>query len=110
MSFFSRLFQRTDINEAIKKYREDPDAILIDVREPGEFRSGHIPGAVNIPLSELSSPRRDLSAIPDKNTSIYVYCLSGSRSGNAAGILRMLGYSSVRNIGGIGSYMGTIEK
>ena len=39
------------INKGIREYRNTPGAVLIDVREPDEFRSGHIPGAINMPLS-----------------------------------------------------------
>ena len=78
-----------------------PDALLIDVRSPGEFNSGHIAGAVNLPLDRVES---DISGIaPDKSTPLLLYCRSGARSGRACEILSSVGYRSVRNGGGIGS-------
>ena len=56
-------------------------AVVIDVRSPEEFRSGHVPNAVNIPLGELreSLPRR----VKDKSQVRLLHCLSGTRSGMA---------------------------
>ncbi len=72
-------------------------ALLVDVRNPGEFSSGHVPGAVNVPLGNLSSevPRR----FPDKNQLLLLHCLSGTRSGIARGQLKKLGYNNVFNLG-----------
>ena len=91
------------INKGIREYRNTPGAVLIDVREPDEFRSGHIPGAINMPLSgshNLSFP---------KDTPIYLYCLRGSRSLKAAAILKGQGYTNVKSIGGISGYKGEKE-
>lgn len=60
------------------------DAILIDVREPHEFKSGHIPGAKNLPLSQLSSRMNELP----KDKPVFVYCQSGMRSKRAAVIFK----------------------
>jgi phage shock protein E len=75
-------------------------ALIVDVRNPGEFNSGHVPGAINVPLGELSAeaPRR----FPDKNRVLLLHCLSGTRSGIARGQLRKIGYSSVYNLGSYG--------
>lgn len=74
---------------------------LIDVRTPGEFADGHIPGAVNIPLDDL---RESLDRIP-ADKPIVLYCGVGLRGYLASNILRQRGYSDVRNlIGGIKSY------
>ncbi len=74
--------------------------MVIDVRNPGEFNSGHLPGAVNIPLGELSSelPRR----VPDKNKVLLLHCLSGARSGIARQQLKKLGYLNAYNLGSYG--------
>ena len=45
--------KKSDINEYVKEYQRTENAVLIDVREPNEYQSGHIPGAVNIPLSQI---------------------------------------------------------
>ena len=91
------------INKEIREYRNTPGAVLIDVREPEEFRSGHIPGAINMPLSgshNLSFP---------KDTPLYLYCLRGSRSLKASVILKGQGYTNVKSIGGITGYKGEKE-
>ncbi len=68
--------------------------IFIDVREPSEFESGHVAGAINIPLSKLSEGT--LSEIP-KDDELVVYCRSGGRASVAMGILVKMGYSDVVN-------------
>lgn len=72
-------------------------AMLIDVRSPGEFRSGHLPAAINLPLDEIETalPRR----INDKNKVLLLHCLSGTRSGIAQRKLKSLGYTNVFNLG-----------
>jgi phage shock protein E len=72
-------------------------ALVVDVRNPGEFDSGHLPGAVNIPLGDLSRdlPRR----VPDKSKILLLHCLSGARSGIARQQLRKLGYAQAYNLG-----------
>ena len=68
---------------------------LIDVRTPGEFATGHIKGAVNIPLNTLSDRLGEL----DKSTGVVLYCRSGQRSGNAARVLEAAGFQNVHNLG-----------
>lgn len=97
-------FKRTNINDAVDECRRTPDAVLLDVREADEFRAGHIAGAVNIPLSSIQTIR-----IP-KDKSLYVYCLRGTRSRQAVGALKRMGYENARSIGGIASYKGQIER
>ena len=91
------------INKGIREYRNTPGAVLIDVREPDEFRSGHIPGAINMPLSGS----HNLSF--HKDTPLYLYCLRGSRSLKASVILKGQGYTNVKSIGGITGYKGEKE-
>jgi len=75
--------------------------VLIDVRSTGEFNSGHIEGAVCLPLDRI---QHDItSVVPDKATPLLLYCRSGARSGRACEIVARLGYRSNRNGGGIGS-------
>ena len=82
--------------------------ILIDVREPAEYDTGHIAGAVNIPRGVLefqidSHPAvanvRD-PALSDRNQSLVVYCRTGGRSALAALSLQRLGFTDVRSIAG----------
>ncbi len=94
-----------DINAGMAEYASDSGAVLVDVRTPGEYASGHIEGSRNIPLDTLASAQ---SAISDKSTPLYIYCHSGARSRYAARILRRLGYTAVKDIGGIMSYTGKV--
>ena len=75
-------------------------AVVIDVRSPEEFRSGHVPNAVNIPLGELreSLPRR----VKDKSQVLLLHCLSGGRSGIAKQQIIGMGYQNVFNLGSYG--------
>ena len=72
-------------------------ALLIDVRTAGDFGSGHLPNAINLPLDEIetSMPRR----VKDKNQVILLHCQSGMRSGVARRKLNGLGYSNAYNLG-----------
>lgn len=98
------LFKRENINAGVEEWRNTSGAILLDVREEDEFQNGHIPGALNVPLSRIGEVRLDKSA------SIFAYCLRGTRSKRAAQELKSMGYTSVRSIGGIVSYTGDLER
>lgn len=71
--------------------------LLLDVRTAEEFASGHIPGAVNISIQELSSR---LSEVPT-DLPVVLYCRSGNRSAQALGLLQGAGYTNVYDMGGI---------
>ena len=71
---------------------------LVDVRTPGEFASGHIDGAVNIPLQELEQRLGELKPL---DSPIVLYCRSGNRSGRASRLLKGAGYSAVHDLGSI---------
>ena len=92
-----------NINRGMEEYRTTPGAILVDVREVDEFASGHIPNAVNEPLSTIKQ-----TTFP-KGKPLFLYCLRGTRSKRAARILRSMGYT-VKSIGGIGRYKGELER
>lgn len=74
------------------------ETIWIDVRSSEEFSQGHLPGAVNIVHTEISS--KISSVTVDKNAEIKLYCRSGRRSGLAEAALKELGYTKVQNVGG----------
>ena len=76
---------------------EDSQHVLLDVRTPEEFTSGHIAGAVNISVQTLPSR---LSEVP-KDQPIVVYCRLGNRSATASQILIDAGYTQVYDLGGI---------
>lgn len=73
--------------------------ILLDVREQEEYDEGHIPGAVLMPYTQTRELAETLC--PDQNALILVYCRSGRRSKIAAATLASMGYSDVREFGGI---------
>ena len=73
--------------------------IILDAREQDEYDKGHIPGAILIPYGEIAD--RAEKELPDKNQLILVYCRSGRRSKIAAEELVKLGYTNVKEFGGI---------
>ena len=73
--------------------------IILDVREQYEYDEGHIPGAILIPYGEIAD--RAENELPDKDQLILVYCRSGRRSKIAAEELVKLGYTNVKEFGGI---------
>lgn len=72
-------------------------ALVIDVRTPGEFSSGHLPDAINLPVDgiEFSLPGR----VKDKNRVLLLHCQSGMRSGVARKKLIAIGYTNAVNLG-----------
>lgn len=85
--------------EAKKLMTENPDAVILDVREADEYNGGHIPGAVLLPYRDI--PEKAQTVIPEKDRMILVYCRSGRRSKIASDSLVALGYSAVYEFGGI---------
>jgi phage shock protein E len=84
-----------------------PDqGLLLDVRTPEEYRSGHIPHAENIDYREIA----DAMGGVDRDTPIVVYCRSGNRSSRALSTLQSMGFSNVVNFGGIIHWEGEIER
>ena len=77
----------------------EKDRIILDVRSREEYDQGHIPGAILIPDTEIEAKAADL--LPDKDQLILVYCRSGRRSKLAAQSLADLGYTNIREFGGI---------
>ncbi len=77
------------------------DALVVDVREPGEYGAGHILGARNVPLSRID----DTPVAKKKDKPVIVYCDSGNRSAKAAAALRRQGFARVVNLaGGLGAW------
>ena len=95
-----------DINKGVEEFRATPGAILLDVRTPEEYKDGHIPGSLSIPLAALPARCSELGA---KDTPLFVHCLSGGRSGQAVRFLKSVGYTNVKNIGGINAWRGKVE-
>jgi len=74
------------------------EPIIVDVRSKEEFSGGAYPGAVNIPVDEL---QHRISELGSKSREITLYCASGARSGYGQRVLQQLGFTSVKNGGGI---------
>lgn len=77
--------------DKLKSMSKNKNALLVDVREPSEFNSGHIPGAINIPLRTLT---QNLDKIP-QNRPVILYCTTGYRTAMGVMSLEMLGYHNV---------------
>lgn len=99
-------FKQPDIRKGLKEYETVAGALLLDVRTPEEYYSGHIPGSKNIPLQSIGTVS-EIAA--NKDTPLFVYCHSGARSRRAAELLRKAGYRQVTNLGGITAYEGKVE-
>jgi phage shock protein E len=80
--------------------------VLVDVRSPSEFASGHIPTAVNIPVDAISQqlPTEDRAAL------VIVYCRSGARSARARDILVGLGFVNVVDFGSLSRWTGDLVR
>lgn len=91
------------MNISAKEAKEIMDTeegyIILDVREQEEYDEGHIPGAILIPYTRIEERAPEM--LPDENQLILVYCRSGRRSKIAAAALVELGYTNIREFGGI---------
>lgn len=85
--------------EAKRLMDTEQNYVILDVRTAGEYNEGHIPGAIVIPDDEILA--RAPSELPDRDQLILVYCRSGRRSKIAAARLCELGYTNVKEFGGI---------
>jgi len=91
--------------EFSEKITSTPDAVILDVRTPGEFSQGHIQNAINISWNDPTFDGK-INNIA-KNAPIFIYCLSGSRSMSAANFMRNNGYEKVYELmGGIMKWSG----
>lgn len=75
-------------------------AVLVDVREPAEWKAGHAPQARHIPMGRLAGEARRLK----QDTPVVVICASGSRSRSAAAQLRSMGYQATSLSGGLAAW------
>jgi len=89
-------------DKAYEQLQNDKTIKLIDVRTKDEYKQGHIKNSVNIPLNTI--PQRFASALPNKEDTIFVVCLSGARASDATNFLKQQGYTNVHNIGGVSSW------
>lgn len=82
--------------------------IILDVRTQEEYDEGHIPGAILIPNTEIEDRAEEI--LTDKDQLILVYCRSGRRSKLASEFLAALGYTNIREFGGILDWPYEVEK
>ncbi len=95
--------------EEAKEMMDAGDAVVLDVREQSEYDEGHIPGAVLLPVGSIDEDTA-AAVIPEKSTTVLVYCRSGNRSKTAAAALAELGYTDVCEFGGINTWPYEIEQ
>lgn len=95
--------------EAAKEMMDTQDVIILDVREQEEYDSGHIPGAVLLPVGTIDEDTA-AEVIPEKDSTLLVYCRSGNRSRTAASALAELGYTNIYEFGGINTWPYEIEQ
>lgn len=89
--------------EEAKEMMDTQDVIILDVREQDEYDSGHIPGAVLLPVGTIDEETA-AKVIPEKDSTVLVYCRSGNRSKTASSALAELGYTNIYEFGGINTW------
>ncbi len=102
------MYEQITPEEAKKIMDSGEEYIILDTREQDEFDEGHIPGAILIPYTEIENKAEKV--LPDKDAQILVYCRSGRRSKIAAESLAKLGYTNVKEFGGIIDWPYEVEK
>ena len=102
------MYEQITPEEAKKIMDSGEEHIILDTREQDEFDEGHIPGAILIPYTEIENKAEEM--LPDKDKLILVYCRSGRRSKIAAESLSKLGYTNVKEFGGIIDWPYEVEK
>ena len=101
-------YQQISQDEA-KEMMDSQEVVILDVREQDEFDSGHIAGAVLLPMGSISEATA-AEVIPKKDSVVLVYCRSGNRSKTASEKLVELGYTKVYEFGGINTWPYEIEE
>lgn len=104
----SSTYQQISQDEAYDIMKSESNYIILDTRSAEEFEEGHIVGAVNLDYEEVNEKAEGM--LPDKSQLILVYCRSGRRSKIAAQSLADLGYTNVKEFGGIIDWPYEVEK
>ncbi|WP_125114875.1 rhodanese-like domain-containing protein [Agathobaculum sp. Marseille-P7918] len=89
--------------ETAKEMMDTQEVIVLDVREQEEYDSGHIPDAVLLPAGTIDETTA-AEVIPEKDSTVLVYCRSGNRSKTASSTLAELGYTNIYEFGGINTW------
>ncbi len=100
-------YQQINMDTAVTMMAEEENYIILDVRTPEEYSSGHIPGAINIPNETIGI--EGITELPNKDQLVLVYCRSGNRSKQASEKLAALGYTNIVEFGGINDWPGETE-
>ena len=100
-------YEQISQDEAKELMAREEGYIILDVRTQSEYANGHIPGAICVPNEGISDEM--LSELPDLGQLILVYCRSGNRSKQAAKKLAEIGYTNIKEFGGINTWDGEIE-
>ena len=94
--------------KAAKEMMDTREVVILDVREQHEYDSGHIPGAVLLPVGTIAEDTA-AAVIDELDTVVLVYCRSGNRSKTASQALADLGYTNVYEFGGINDWPYDVE-
>ena len=94
--------------EEAKNMMDTQEVIVLDVREQDEFDTGHIPGAVLLPVGTITKDSA-AAVIPELDSIVLVYCRSGNRSKTASEALANLGYTNIYEFGGIKTWPYEVE-
>ncbi len=97
-------YEEISMAEAQAIMESDEDYLIVDVRTLLEYNSGHIEGAINVPNETITEMAA--TDLPDKDRLLLVYCRSGNRSKQASIKLAALGYTNVKEFGGIADWPG----
>ena len=89
--------------EEAKEMMDTQEVIILDVREQDEYDSGHIPDAILLPVDTIDEETA-AAVIPEKESTVLVYCRSGNRSKTASSTLAELGYTNIYEFGGINTW------
>lgn len=95
--------------EEAKQMMDTQEVVLLDVREQSEYDSGHIPDAILLPLGTIDEDTA-AAVIPEKDSTVLVYCRSGNRSKTASSALANLGYTNIYEFGGINTWPYETER
>lgn len=104
----NKMYEMISAQEAKEIMDSGVDHIILDVREQDEYDAGHIPDAILLPYTQIEQKVEDV--ILDKNALVLVYCRSGRRSKIASETLSALGYTNVKEFGGINDWPYEIVK
>ena len=102
----SNTYRQIGMDEAVTMMEQETNYIILDVRRPDEYATGHIPNAINVANESIGTD--DITELPDKNQLIMVCCRSGRRSKEAAEKPVKLGYTNIVEFGGILDWKGEI--